>query len=75
MEIIIKNKKHGHIICCLKGEHNVLMKFVKNEYISYISENAEKLVTKRLRTFVLSQKFKFSKFIIYGIKNSNSYRG
>ena len=32
------------------------MKFVKNEYISYISENAENLATKGLRTLVLSQK-------------------
>ena len=56
MGIILKNKKHGHIIYYLKGAENVMMKFVKNEYISYISENAENLATKGLRTLVLSQK-------------------
>ena len=33
-----------------------MMKFVKKEYVSYISENAENLATKGLRTLVLSQK-------------------
>ena len=56
MGIILKNKKHGHIIYYLKGAENVMMKFVKKEYISYISENAENLATKGLRTLVLSQK-------------------
>jgi phospholipid-translocating ATPase len=56
MGIILKNKKHGHIIYYLKGAENVMMKFVKDEYINYISENAENLATKGLRTLVLSQK-------------------
>ena len=56
MGIILRNKKHGHIIYYLKGAENVMMKFVKKEYISYISENAENLATKGLRTLVLSQK-------------------
>ena len=56
MGIILKNKKHGHIIYYLKGAENVMMKFVKKEYVSYISENAENLATKGLRTLVLSQK-------------------
>jgi phospholipid-translocating ATPase len=56
MGIILRNRKHGHIIYYLKGAENVMMKFVKQEYISYISENAENLATKGLRTLVLSQK-------------------
>ena len=56
MGIILKNKKHGHIIYYLKGAENVMMKFVKDEYINYIAENAENLATKGLRTLVLSQK-------------------
>ena len=56
MGIILRNKNHGHIIYYLKGAENVMMKFVKKEYISYISENAENLATKGLRTLVLSQK-------------------
>ena len=56
MGIILKNKKHGHIIYYLKGAENVMMKFVKNEYIGYIAENAENLATKGLRTLVLTQK-------------------
>ena len=56
MGIVLKNKKHGHIIYYLKGAENVMMKFVKNEYVGYISENAENLATKGLRTLVLSQK-------------------
>ena len=56
MGIVLKNKKHGHIIYYLKGAENVMMKFVKKQYISYISENAENLATKGLRTLVLTQK-------------------
>ena len=56
MRIILRNKKHGHIIYYLKGAENVMMKFVKDEYINYIAENAENLATKGLRTLVLSQK-------------------
>ena len=56
MGIILRNKKHGHIIYYLKGAENVMMKFVKDEYINYIAENAENLATKGLRTLVLSQK-------------------
>ena len=56
MGIILKNKKYGHIIYYLKGAENVMIKFVKKEYISFISENAENLATKGLRTLVLTQK-------------------
>ena len=56
MGIILKNKKYGHIIYYLKGAENVMMRFVKDEYINYIAENAENLATKGLRTLVLSQK-------------------
>ena len=56
MGIILKNKKYGHIIYYLKGAENVMMKFVKKDYIGYIKENAENLATKGLRTLVLSQK-------------------
>ena len=56
MGIILKNKKYGHIIYYLKGAENVMINFVKKEYISFISENAENLATKGLRTLVLTQK-------------------
>jgi phospholipid-translocating ATPase len=56
MGIILKNKIHGHIIYYLKGAENVMLKFVKKEYVSYIAENAENLAVKGLRTLVLSQK-------------------
>ena len=56
MGIILKNKIHGHIIYYLKGAENVMLKFVKPEYASYISENAENLATKGLRTLVLTEK-------------------
>jgi phospholipid-translocating ATPase len=56
MGIILKNKVYGHIIYYLKGAENVMLKFVKKEYVSYISENAENLAVKGLRTLVLSQK-------------------
>ena len=56
MGIILKNKKYGHIIYYLKGAENVMIKFVKKEYISFISENAENLAIKGLRTLVLTQK-------------------
>ena len=56
MGIILKNRKHGHIIYYLKGAENVMMKFVKDEYVTIISEHAENLATKGLRTLVLSQK-------------------
>ena len=56
MGIILKNKKYGHIIYYLKGAENVMMKFVKKEYIGYIKENAENLAIKGLRTLVLTQK-------------------
>ena len=56
MGIILKNKKHGHIIYYLKGAENVMMRFVKDEYRNYISEQAENLATKGLRTLVLSEK-------------------
>ena len=56
MGIILKSKKYGHIIYYLKGAENVMMKFVKKEYIGYIKENAENLAVKGLRTLVLTQK-------------------
>ena len=56
MGIILQNKKYNHIIFYLKGAENVMMKFVKKEYIGYIKENAENLATKGLRTLVLTQK-------------------
>ena len=56
MGIVLKNKKYGHIIYYLKGAENVMMKFVKKDYIGYIKENAENLATKGLRTLVLTQK-------------------
>ena len=56
MGIILKNKKYGHIIFYLKGAENVMMKFVKKEYVGYIKENTENLANKGLRTLVLTQK-------------------
>ena len=62
MGIILQNKKHNHIIFYLKGAENVMMKFVKKEYIGYIKENAENLATKGLRTLVLTQKIISQKY-------------
>ena len=62
MGIILQNKKHNHIIFYLKGAENVMMKFVKKEYIGYIKENAENLATKGLRTLVLTQKLISQKY-------------
>ena len=59
MGIVLKNKKYGHIIYYLKGAENVMMKFEKKQYISYITENEENLATKGLRRLVLSQKIIF----------------
>ena len=56
MGIVLKNKLHGHIIYYLKGAENVMMQFVKKDYIGYIKENAENLAVKGLRTLVLTQK-------------------
>ena len=56
MGIILKNKKHKHIIYYLKGAESVMLKFVRKESVGYISENAENLATKGLRTLVLTQK-------------------
>ncbi len=56
MGIILRNKKYGHIIFYLKGAENVMMNFVKKEYVGYIKENTENLATKGLRTLVLTQK-------------------
>ena len=56
MGIILQNKKYGHIIFYLKGAENVMMNFVKKEYLGYIKENTENLATKGLRTLVLTQK-------------------
>ena len=62
MGIILQNKKYNHIIFYLKGAENVMMKFVKKEYIGYIKENAENLATKGLRTLVLTQKLLSQKY-------------
>ena len=62
MGIILQNKKHNHIIFYLKGAENVMMKFVKKEYIGYIKENAENLATIGLRTLVLTQKLLSQKY-------------
>ena len=56
MGIILQNKKYGHIIFYLKGAENVMMNFVKKEYVGYIKENTENLATKGLRTLVLTQR-------------------
>ena len=56
MGIVLKNKKHGHIIFYLKGVENVMINYVKDEYKGYIKENAENLAAKGLRTLVLFQK-------------------
>ena len=56
MGIILKNKKYGHIIFYLKGAENIMLDFVKEEYKSYINENAENLASKGLRTLVLTQR-------------------
>ena len=56
MGIILQNKKYGHIIFYLKGAENVMMNFVKKEYVGYIKENTENLAVKGLRTLVLTQK-------------------
>ena len=56
MGIILRNKKYDHIIFYLKGAENIMMKFVKEEFIQTISEHAENLAAKGLRTLVLSQK-------------------
>ena len=56
MGIILKNKKYDHIIFYLKGAENVMLRFVKEEYKDTISEHAENLATKGLRTLVISQK-------------------
>ena len=56
MGIILKNRKHGHIIYYLKGAENVMMRFVKPDSVTTISEHAENLATKGLRTLVLTEK-------------------
>lgn len=56
MGILLRNKKHGHIIFYLKGAESVMEKFVKQEYKGYIRENAENLACLGLRTLVLTQK-------------------
>ena len=56
MGILLKNRKHGHIIFYLKGAENVIERFVKEEYKGYIRENAENLACLGLRTLVLTQK-------------------
>lgn len=56
MGILLKNKKHGHIIFYLKGAENVILNYVKEDYKGFIKENAETLASNGLRTLVLTQK-------------------
>ena len=56
MGILLRNKKHRHIIFFMKGAESVMEKFVKQEYRGYIRENAENLACIGLRTLVLAQK-------------------
>jgi len=56
MGILLRSKKHNHIIFYLKGAESVMEKFVKQEYKSYIKENAENLACIGLRTLVFTQK-------------------
>lgn len=56
MGILLRNKKHGHIIFYLKGAESVMEKFVKPDYKIHISESAENLASKGLRTLVFTQK-------------------
>jgi phospholipid-translocating ATPase len=56
MGILLRNKKHGHILFYLKGAESIMEQFVKQEYKGYIRENAENLAVIGLRTLVLTQK-------------------
>ena len=38
MGIILKNKKHNHIIFYSKGAENVMTKFVKKEYMDILKK-------------------------------------
>jgi phospholipid-translocating ATPase len=56
MGILLRNKKHRHIIFYLKGAESIMEQFAKQEYKGYIRENAENLACLGLRTLVLTQK-------------------
>jgi len=56
MGIILRNVKHDHIIFYLKGAENIIEGVVKEEYKSYVKENAETLACLGLRTLVMTQK-------------------
>jgi phospholipid-translocating ATPase len=56
MGIILKSKTNDKITFYLKGAENVIEKFVRDEYKSYVKENAENLAFLGLRTLVLTQK-------------------
>lgn len=62
MGILLKSKKHGHIIFYLKGAESVIMNYVKEDYQGFIKENAENLASSGLRTLVLTQKIVPTKF-------------
>jgi phospholipid-translocating ATPase len=71
MGILLRNKKHGHIIFYLKGAENVITKFVRMEYISFIKENSEYLASIGLRTLILTQKIVSNDFYNEWIKEYN----
>ena len=56
MGIVLNNKDTNQKIFYLKGAENVIEKLVKEDYISYIKENAEALASNGLRTLVICQK-------------------
>ena len=71
MGILLRNKKHNHIIFYLKGAENVMMKYVKPEYVDHIKENAENLACIGLRTLVLTQKIISEEYFNDWMKNYN----
>ena len=71
MGIILRNRKHNNIIFYLKGAENVMMKYVKHEYVDYIKENAENLACLGLRTLVLTQKIISEEYFNVWIKEYN----
>jgi phospholipid-translocating ATPase len=62
MGIILRNNKHNKIIFYLKGAENVIEQYVKEDFKSYIRENAENLASQGLRTLVLTQKILDNRF-------------
>jgi phospholipid-translocating ATPase len=71
MGILLRNITHGHIIFYLKGAENIMLKFVKEEYTSFIKENAENIANIGLRTLVLSQKLVSNEFYEQWSKDYN----